>query len=288
VTLPFPPATPALAALSLPPPAPVLAAVAAGLLVYGLCRPLVPPRTVRRPPGRTGPLPGPVPLLLLSTGSGLTGAVLAYPLRSDLLMLLFFVLCGLAPYRVLQTIAAGRHRRISAAVGPALAQVSQLAAVRGHPLLAFADALPILPPALRGEFETALAEAQAGEPLPEALRRLAARCGDNFYLHQLAELISVSIRDGAPLSPSLARLVARQRVTEELKAEEAVELFGYRWLTGLLLAVSLAPLFWWAWRGSPAFAAFLAEPLGRWLLHWVVFSGFGIASLPYWLAIEEG
>jgi Flp pilus assembly protein TadB len=181
-----------------------------------------------------------------------------------------------------------RTRRINAAVGPALVQIGKLAEVRGHPFLALSDALPVLEPSLRHEFTLALAETQAGEPLPDALRRLAHRCCDNFYLHQLAELVATNIRDGANLSHSLRRLVSRLRQSEELRAEEGVELFGYRWLTSLLLLFGLAPIPWWALTRAPALAIFIEEPLARWLLLWVVLSGVAIMSLPYWLAIDEG
>ncbi len=215
------------------------------------------------------------------------GGLLACPFGSGLLVLVGVGVGGLVPYRLVRARIAHRGRAVQAAVEPALVQIAMLCEVRRHPYLALTDALPLLRPPLKAEMERALAEAQAGTPLPEALRSVAFRLGDNFYLHQLAELVAINIRSGGDLSGSLQRLAARLRTTEELRAEEAAELFGYKWLTRILVGAALAPVPYWAVTGSEALAIFREEPLAQAVLVWVVVSGLVIASLPYWLALEE-
>lgn len=226
-------------------------------------------------------------LLRLMVAAAAAGAIAASPFQNRLLMLIAAVALGSAPYQWVRSRIRERSRAITRAAEPALVAIAKLCEVRRHPYLAIADALPLLQPPLKAEFELALSQTQAGLPLPEALRQLAGRCCDNFYLHQVAELVAINIRQGGDLSGALERLAARLRTMEELKAEEAAELFGYKWLTRLLLGASLLPLAFWAATDAPALAVFRSQPVAQGLLVWVVLSGLAIASLPYWLAIEE-
>lgn len=284
----------------------LLAALGVGLTIFGLLAPRVRRRQVARPPhpetiaghpllrllladlDRTG-LRIPLPLFFIATiALGLGGVLVTQRLENGVLTVFTAAVLAAIPHRAARGLGALRARRLNSQVEPALIQIGKLADVRGHPYLALSDAAEVLPQPLKRELERALAEAQSGDPLPDALRRMAQRCCDNFYLHQLAELVAINIRDGASLGQNLHRLVGRLRLAEELKAEEAVELFGYRWLTSLLLAIGLAPLPWWALTGSKSLDVFAQEPLARLLLTWVVLSGVAVASLPYWLAIDEG
>lgn len=215
------------------------------------------------------------------------GAVLASPFRSHLLMLISACAFGLLPYQLVRARIGRRSRVIQAAVEPALIQIAKLCEVRHHPFLALSDAAGMLDEPLRSEFLRALLETQAGIPLEDALRALAHRCCNNFYLHQLAELVALNVRAGGDLAGSLQRLASRLRTMEELKAEETAELFGYKWLTRLLFGAALAPLPYWALTGSGSLRVFTENAPARALLIWVVLSGLAIASLPYWLAIED-
>lgn len=216
------------------------------------------------------------------------GVTLARPLQNPPLTLVSAGVLGLLPHQAMQARIRRRRRAVQAAVGPALAQIARLADLRPHPFLALTDALPILQPPLKAEFDLVLIQAQAGLPLPEALRDLAGRCGGNFYLHELAELVAVHIREGGgDLAGSLNRLSARYRAMEELRAEEATELLRYQWLTRLLFIATLAPLLYWAITGSAALQTYIHEPAARWVLLWVVLTGLVIASLPYWPTTGE-
>lgn len=215
------------------------------------------------------------------------GVLLTWPFHSGVLMAIAAGTFGLAPYQVIRGRINRRSQAVNTAVEPALVQIAKLYEVRHHPFLALQDAVPLLEGPLKAEFAQALAETQAGLPLPDALRQLAERCCDNFYLHQLAELVTLNIRTGGDLSSSLQRLSARLRTMEELKAEEAAELFGYKWLTRALFGAAILPIPYWAVTNSRSLHIFMDQPLARWILIWVVVSGMAIASLPYLLAIEE-
>ncbi|HWI63702.1 MAG TPA: type II secretion system F family protein, partial [Symbiobacteriaceae bacterium] len=215
------------------------------------------------------------------------GVLLTLPFATKPLMLIGAAAFGLLPLQAVRARAKRRARLIHAAVEPALVQIARLCEVRRHPFLALIDALPLLQQPLKGEFEQAVSQCQAGMPLPEALRALAARCGSDFYLHQLAELVAINIKEGGDLSGGLERLATRLRTMEELRAEETAELFGYKWLTRILVAISILPLPYWALTRSASFQFYLTHPLAKVLLVWVALSGLIIASLPYWMAIED-
>lgn len=232
------------------------------------------------------PLPPAVLINLMLVGAA-AGICLAWPFRSGILMAVSAGVLCLAPYRLVRARISLRNRAITAAVRPALIQIAKLCEVRHHPLLALTDAMPLLEPPLKAELALALADAEAGVPLPDALRGMAERCCNNFYLHQLAELVAVNIRSGGDLAGSLEGLAVRLRTIEELKAEETAELFGYKWLTRLLFVAALLPLAWWAVTGSGSLQIFIHQPVARLILIWVVLSGMAITALPYLLAIEE-
>lgn len=230
----------------------------------------------------------PVRLFLpLTLAAAAVGVLLAMPFQNGLLTVIGAGVAGAAPYQYLRTRIRSRSRAIHTAIETALVQIAQIADVRHHPFLALSDAVPMLEPPLRDEFTRALLESQAGTSLPDALRSMASRCYDNFYLHQLAELVAINIRDGGDLAGSLRRLAGRLRTMEELRAEEAAELFGYHWLTRLLFGATLLPLPYWVLTRSSSLKVFVGQPLPRLGLVWVVVSGLVIVSLPYWLAIED-
>jgi Flp pilus assembly protein TadB len=229
----------------------------------------------------------PAVLINLMLAGAAAGALLAWPFRSGILMAVAAGALGLAPYRLVRVRIGRRNRAIAAAVRPALIQIAKLCEVRHHPLLALADAMPLLDPPLKAELAVALAEAQAGLPLPDALRGMAERCCGNFYLHQLAELVALNIRSGGDIGGSLEGLAARLATQEELQAEETAALFGYKWLTRLLFGAALLPLAYWAVVGSGKLQIFVQQPVARLILIWVVLSGLAITVLPYLLAIDE-
>ncbi|HYG56721.1 MAG TPA: type II secretion system F family protein [Symbiobacteriaceae bacterium] len=282
----------------------IAGAAAVALLVYWAARRFPLPEEPEAPPRRRTLLSPLEEMLerdlqqagLKVTGSTLVratvcmaglGALAASPFQNRPLMLIGAVTLGALPLQFVRSRIRQRGRIITRAAEPALVAIARLCEVRRHPFLAITDALPMLQPPLRAEFELALSQTQAGLPLADALRMLAVRCCDNFYLHQLAELVAINIRQGGDLSGGLERLAARLRTMEELRAEELAELFGYRWLTRLLLAASVLPLPYWLLTGAPSLQVYLTEPLARGLLVWVVVSGLAIASLPYWLTIDD-
>ncbi|MGE5673466.1 MAG: type II secretion system F family protein [Mycobacterium leprae] len=232
---------------------------------------------------------------LFPTGSLLPGTILAallgliitWPFHNELVSLIGMGAVGSIPYQLLCARVKRQHMAIQKAVEPALVQIAQIYEVRRHPYLALCDAVPVLAPPLQRELQAALQESQAGLSLADALRQMAARCYNNFYLHQLAELVAVNIQNGGDLAESLRRLAARLRLMDEVRAEETAELFGYRWLTRLLYGATLLPLLLWAWTTAPNLTFFVLSPWGRLLLVWVVLSGLIVISLPYWLAIDD-
>jgi Flp pilus assembly protein TadB len=229
----------------------------------------------------------PVELLLLMTGMAGVGALLTWPFHSLPVLMIGSVTFSLVPYQLVKMRLRQRNRAIQGAVEPLLVQLAKLCEVRHHPFLALSDALPMIQPPLRAEFEQAIAEARAGLPLPEALRQVAGRCADNFYLHQVAELVAITVVNGGDLAGGLQRLAGRLRSMAELQAEEAAELFGYKWLTRILFAAALLPLPYWALTGSQNLALFQTNGVAQALLVWVLLSGLAIATLPYWLAIDD-
>lgn len=282
----------------------ILVSVTLALLVYWVARRLplppekLPPRkwtilspledALQQELDRAGWAKVPARLLLnLMIGFAVAGAALTLPFHNRLLMLIAAAAFGITPYQLVRTRIQQRARAVHTAVEPALIQIAKLCEVRHHPFLALSDALPMLEQPLQAELGEALQQTQAGLPLPDALRQMAHRCCDNFYLHQLAELVAINIRTGGDLAGSLQRLANRLRTMEELRAEEAAELFGYKWLTRLLFGAALLPLPYWALTGSRSLDLFVTDPVAQALLVWVVLSGLAIASLPYWLAIED-
>lgn len=225
-----------------------------------------------------------IPLTLCAAA---VGGILALPFQNELLMAIGAGLAGSVPYQYFRNRIRKRSRAIHAAIESALVQIAQIAEVRRHPFLALSDAVPMLEPPLNSEFNRALLESQSGLSLPDALRQMATRCHDNFYLHQLSELVAINIRDGGDLAGSLRRLAGRLRTMEELRAEETAELFGYNWLTRLLFGATLLPLPYWVLTRSKSLTLFVQEPWPRLGLVWVVVSGLVIISLPYWLAIDD-
>lgn len=215
------------------------------------------------------------------------GALIALPFRNPILVLLGAGLCGAIPLQLLRSRRLARARAVTKAVGPALAALAKLVEVRRQPLPALTDLLPSAAPPLQAELRRALADVGAGIALPDALAGLAERSGGNFYLHQVAELTRLNLKSGGDLAGALQRLADRYRMMEELRAEEKAELFGYSWLLWLLFAAALLPLPYWALSGAPAMQIWLHQPLAQWILAWVIASGVGIATLPYWLALDE-
>lgn len=232
------------------------------------------------------PFTGQQLLVALAVAAG-CGGILAWPFQNQVLTLIAVAACGLMPYQVVQSRIRARARAINRVAGPALVHIAKICEVRHHPFLALVDALPMLEQPLKAEFERAVMETQAGAPLPDALRDLAARNCDNFYLHQLAELVEINIHSGGDLADSLQRLTTRMRTMDELRAEESAELFGYTWLTRMLFVAALLPLPYWALTGSAHMQLFVERPLASGVLVWVVASGLAISSLPYWMAIED-
>ncbi len=219
--------------------------------------------------------------------SGALGVLITYAFQNGLLTAIVATALAAMPLQAVRARSQARARGIAKAAEPAIVQIAKLCEVRGHPFLALCDALPMLEPPLKAEFDRVLAETQAGAHLPDALRELAVRCCNNFYLHQLAELVAIHIRQGGDLSGALLRLADRMRTMDELRAEETAELFGYKMLTRLLFVAGLAPLPYWALTKSPSLGFFLHNDGAQTLLLWALISGLAIASLPYWMAIED-
>jgi len=246
----------------------IFLSAALGSLVYWVARQLplppepVPPRRpslldplehlLQRELDRAGfRLPGRV-LLYAMLVCGCLGALVAWPLGSGPLQALVGAACAGLPLLTVRVPVRRRTRQIQAAVAPALNHIARLCEVRRDPHLALADALPLLAPPLKGELALALTQARADVPLPEALRHMAARCDNNFYLHQLADLVALCLRDGGgDLSAGLDRLLARFRSLEGVRARQQRRLIARAWLTGLLAMAPLLGLTYWAPTLSP-------------------------------------
>jgi hypothetical protein len=281
----------------------VLLAASFALLVYGLAsrlplgadepEPARPPllypleARVRRELEKGGLRLAPRLFLHATWLSAAAGAAIAWPLQNRILLVVGALLGASVPWQLLQRAARRRGRAYQAAVEAALVQIARACEVRHHPLPALYDVAGQVAPPLRAELEAALDQVWSGMDLSDALRLMAARCCDNFYLHQLAELVAITTRQGGDLAAALYPLIARLRTAEELRAEQAAELFGYKTLTRLLWAASLAPLPYWALTGAPAWDLFVQVPAARAVLVWAVLSGLAIVLLPYWLALEE-
>lgn len=181
--------------------------------------------------------------------------------------------------------ARWRRVRLRRALAPFLDQLATAAFVHRHPLAAIAAALPAAPPPLSDLLQSAVAAARAGTPPAAALRAAAACAGGDFYLHQLACLVEISLQEGAALGPAVQNLLQRYRLLEELQAEERTELFGYHAFTALLAGLALLPLFWWAATGDAALGYFIAEPLPKAILTWSVLSSLAVAALPWLLTL---
>lgn len=215
------------------------------------------------------------------------GALLLWPLHNPAVALAGAAAGGALPGRLAAGLRRRRSRRLRQALALALPQLARLAAAEPVPYRVLAQAAPRLGAPLGPELERALAEHRAGVPLDEALRRLARRLDDDFYLHQLAGFTATALRQGGTLTDPLERLTARLRQAEELRAEARAELFGYGWLVAGLYAFSLAPLPLSALSGGPHLTYVTTATAGQWLLAWVVWSGLAVAALPGWLAPDE-
>ncbi|HYF76357.1 MAG TPA: hypothetical protein VD973_04465, partial [Symbiobacteriaceae bacterium] len=137
-------------------------------------------------------------------------------------------------------------RAMRAAAEAALTLIARLHASRRHPVLSISDALPGLPPLLKAEFGLALRQSQAGLPLPDALRALAARCGGDFYLYQVAELAALNLRTDCDIAGALGHLVAHMRTQAALPPAESAPHLAARWLGHVVAGSAMAALLYWA------------------------------------------
>lgn len=227
-------------------------------------------------------------LILACVGTGFLVARFVSPLGNPPFSALAGVASALAPLIWVRNRAAERALAIGRGVGPALTQLSRLAKVRHHPYLALVDATPSFPHPLRPEYEQALHEYRAGQPLGESLRAAATRLGGNYYLVQLAELAELSLQYGSDFAYALGRLVDRYRLVEELRAEERTQLHGYGRFTWLLFVASQVPVAWLLLRQSPDLRYFAEYPAARLLLVWNLVTGLLVACLPGFLSYDEG
>lgn len=215
------------------------------------------------------------------------GAALVAPLGNPLVTLAGAA-AGLAlPARLAHWSRLRARRRLRAALGPALTMLARLAEAHPHPYRVLQEAAPRVPAPLGPELNRALAEHRAGVALDDALRRVAHRLDEDFYLHQVADLTGIAIRQGGGLAAPLTRLLDRFWQAQELEAEAAVELFGYGWLTLGLFLFSLLPLPLALAAGGPQADYLLHSPGGQRLLAWVVWSGMAVAALPGWLSSSD-
>ncbi|MDF2630107.1 MAG: hypothetical protein K0R39_3938, partial [Symbiobacteriaceae bacterium] len=208
----------------------VLFASSLALTVYGISLrlPLPPaPAAPARPPTALAPLErflernlhqaglggrvtGHALLNAMLLGAGL-GGLLLLPTEQQALIIIAAVVCGFMPLHLVQWQGRRRRRATRAAAEAALAHIARAYGVRRHPSLAISDAVPKMASPMKEAFSLALSQCQAGFPLPDALRALAVRSGNDFYLSQFAEVVAFSLRSECDLSGALEHLVARMR-----------------------------------------------------------------------------
>ncbi|MGE5672711.1 MAG: type II secretion system F family protein [Mycobacterium leprae] len=228
----------------------------------------------------------PLVLVLLMLWSGLLGVRLVSILANPPLSVSVFGTTALLPLVLVRHRMTAIRLKVMKALGPALVQLTKVADVRRHPFLALQDTVPVMDQPLRGEFERALQDYEAGAALSEALRRAAERLSHNPYLYQLAEIVDLSLNAGASFSEALFRLLARYRQSEELQAEEQTNMKGYSWLTLVFYIGSLLPLAYWVLRDPGSIASYQTT-VARWLVVWSYLSGLVIVILPRLFSLEE-
>lgn len=229
-----------------------------------------------------------VALAILRILAAALGGIAVSPLGNLAVTLAGSALGFALPGYLRNTLRRHRRRRIRAAVGPALALIARSAESQPHPYQVLVETATHLLPPLGAEIQRALAEHRAGASLNRALLNMALRLEGDFYLLQVAELTGVAIRRGGGLSAPVNRLLQRYWMAEELKAESAVEMFGYSGLLAGLFLLSLLPVPLALLAGGPPAEFILHAPVGRWLVGWSVWSGLLVASAPAWFASEEG
>lgn len=219
--------------------------------------------------------------------AALLAAALLWPLRNPALLLAGAVAGFGLPNRLAAVLRRRRIRRIRGALAHALPLLGRVAEAEPVPYKALERAAARLGAPLGPELNRALGEHRAGVPLDAALRRMAERLEDDFYLHQLAGFTATVLRQGGSLAGPVEKLTVRFRQAEELRAEASAELFGYGWLTGGLFLFSLFPLPLSLMTGGPHWAYVTGTGAGQALLAWVVWSGMTVAALPGWLMPDE-
>jgi Flp pilus assembly protein TadB len=218
-----------------------------------------------------GRIPGQTLLNVMLLAAGL-GALAALPLHSQPLTIIAAVACGLTPLHFVKWQSTRRAWSVRAAAEAALTLIARHDTSRRHPALAISDALPGLPPLLKAEFELAVSQSQAGLPLPDALRALAARCGGDFYLYQLAELVALHLRVDCDITGALGHLVAHMRSQTALPAGEPAPRLAAQWLGQVAVGSAMATLLYWA----------ITQPVGT-----VLSLAVAMAALTYALLLRN-
>lgn len=228
-------------------------------------------------------LPGPQRLPLLCCLGAIAGLALAWPVQNLLLRLIAAWAGAWMPIDWLRWRQRRRQSQLDRAMAELLPALAALVQALHHPLPALAELAPRAPKALREPLQLALASCGGGQPLPDALTRMATDLGDHFYLHQMAALVRLHTQHGGDLSGGLDRLAERLQARLELEAEAAVETQGYRYLILAFAAATFVPVLYWAASHSSKWELLRHGP-GSWLLTWALFSTLVIDRLPRWLA----
>lgn len=227
---------------------------------------------------------------LLGCVSAVTGVGLAFflwPLRNGTVLVLSLLAGAALPFLWVHGQATKRRRKVQQAMGQVLTQLAAVAQTHYLPLQALTAAIPSFPALIRAPFAAAMTAHEAGLPLPDALRSLAAELGGNFYAYQLGELAAVSIREGGSFADAVHQLAARYRTMEELKAEERTSLNGYYTFTRAFALASLAPMLWWVMTRNPSLSYFVEHPLPRLLAGWAFATALVFMALPLLLSVED-
>lgn len=230
---------------------------------------------------RSGWHPGQITTLL--PAAGIFAGTLGLALGSVKLALAFSVLGVWTPLLAASAARRRRNRLISRGVAPALEQLAKVYLVQPHPYAAIRAAAASIPEPLRTEFSQVIARCEANMPLPEALWEMADRLG-NLYLHQLVQVVDVSLKTGLNLQEALDTMVDEIRSAQELQAEREAATSAFYIVTYLFTGLELLLVGNLLLRYPEHVSALWQSPMGQMITVYVTVTTVVALLLPRLLA----
>lgn len=229
----------------------------------------------------------PSAMFLVSGVAALILGAFAWPYQNGVALAVTCLMGAVLPIMWFRRRRQGYRDRVNGAMGQAMVHLSTVAHTYRVPYQALRAAVDAFPPVIRDHYRQAVRAQETNVPLPDALREAARQLDDNFYAHQLAELVDVSMRTGADFVGALVRLSQRFTLLEEVRAEERTATSGYVTFTRVFALASLAPLLWWVVARSPSVHYFTESGFARVLLAWAIIAGAACSFLPDLLSVDE-